>query len=162
MAKGKGEKEKKGGSEKTSGSETHRVGRPLQARLIAVEKKIGLFSQEQAFDADSRFNHPVILPAEARIPPGMIEVFAEELAEVQRLGNASGTCHRIDFRPYRVFCLSHFNYDGFRALLYVERNGALVAAWKEEEVAQPDSPRTLISGQSFAQVDAFLDSALAG
>ena len=38
----------------------HEVGQPLRARLIALERRIGLFSLEDIFAPDSRFNHPVM------------------------------------------------------------------------------------------------------
>lgn len=132
------------------------VGRPLQARLIALEKQIGLFSEEQSFAADSRFNHPVIVPREVPLPAAMQRLFAEDLEGLGRLGGDTERGHAADLGPYRVHCLSYFHYDGFRALVYVEREGAFVAAWKEQEVLQPDSPRTLWSGVSNRDMDAFL------
>ncbi|HKJ00019.1 MAG TPA: hypothetical protein VKB51_16195 [bacterium] len=133
------------------------VGRPLQARLIALEKQIGLFSEEQSFAADSRFNHPAILPAETPLPKRMVGLFAADLEGVRRLSKPADACHATDVGPYRVYCLSYFHYDGFRALLYVERDGAFVAAWAEEEVLQPDSPRTLLAGVGDVEIQAFLE-----
>jgi hypothetical protein len=132
------------------------VGRPLQARLIALEKRIGLFSEEQSFAADSRFNHPVILAAGAALPAGLARHYAEELATLRRLGRPADACHAAELGPYRVHALSYFHYDGFRALLYVERKGAFVAAWQEREVDQPDSPRTFTAGATDADIEAFL------
>lgn len=153
------------------------VGRPLQARLIALEKRLGVFSEEQSFAADSRFNHPVLLPAErpatgagaaggeaasegrAGVPEGMARIFAAELASLERLGKDPGICHAARVGPYTVYCRSYFHYDGFRALLYVERDGALVAAWPDEEVLHPDSPRRLVSSVPDAEIEAFLQEA---
>lgn len=132
------------------------VGRPLQARLIALEMQIGVFSAEPGFGAGSRFNHPVILAEGAPVPKPMAEYFTRELAELKRLGKAVDACHAVQVGPYRVCCRSYFHYDGFKALLYVEHEGTLVAAWKEEEVLQPHSPRTLTVGGEDAQLEQFL------
>jgi hypothetical protein len=132
------------------------VGRPLQARLIALEKQIGLFSEEQSLVVDNRFHHPVIVPAGAPVPEGMQRLFGAELAALERLGHAAGRCHAVGLGPYRVHCVSCFHYDGFRALVYVEQDGSFVVAWKDEEVLQPDSPRVLLAGVDDAQIEAFL------
>ena len=155
------------------------VGRPLQARLIALEKRLGVFSEEQSFAADSRFNHPVLLPAErpaagagaaggeaasegrAGVPEGMARIFAAELASLERLGKDPGICHATRVGPYTVYCRSYFHYDGFRALLYLEREGRFLAAWMEQEVHQPDSPRTLLSAVDGARIEALLGEVLA-
>jgi hypothetical protein len=137
------------------------VGRPLQALLIGVEKKIGLFSAEGSFAADSRFNHPVILPGTEPAPAEMRALFAGELEALARLGRDPGTCHTREFPPFRVCCRSYFHYDGFRALLYLEREGRFLAAWMEQEVHQPDSPRTLLSAVDGARIEALLGEVLA-
>jgi hypothetical protein len=144
------------GAEPQAAARRLAVGRPLQARLIALEKQVGLFSEEQSLVADSRFHHPVIVPGDAPVPEGMQRLFGEDLAALQRLGHAGGRCHAAELGPYRVCCVSYFHYDGFRALLYVEQEGRFVAAWKEEEVLQPDSPRLLLAGVDDAQIEAFL------
>lgn len=138
------------------------VGRPLQARLISLEKRIGLFSEEQSFAADSRFNHPVILPAAEPIPGTMAVIFSEDLAALARLREPPATCHCTDVGSYRVYCLSYFHYDGFKALMYVEREGRFVAAWKEEEVLRPDSPHTLLAGVDERQIETFLQQVQSG
>ncbi|NIP73611.1 MAG: hypothetical protein GWO16_11545 [Gammaproteobacteria bacterium] len=141
---------------KGAGWTHHVVGRPLQARLIALEKHVGVFSEEQRFQADSRFNHPVILPAEAAMPDSMAKVFAEELAGLRRLGRDTKTCHHTTVGGYEVYGLTYFHYDGFKALLCVEHKSAFIAAWKEDEVLQPDSPRELIAGVDDGKLEAFL------
>jgi hypothetical protein len=148
-----------GGPARTDGPPERQlaVGRPLQARLIALEKRVGLFSEEQSFAADSRFNHPVIPPADGDAPEGMARVFAEDLAALQRLGKSAERCHQVALGPYRVHCLSYFHYDGFRALVYVERDGAFIAAWQDREVLHPDSPRTFLAGVGDAEIEAFLE-----
>lgn len=132
------------------------VGRPLQARLIALEKQVGLFSEEQSFAADSRFNHPVIVERETPLPAPMRKLFADDLAGLARLGGGTDQGHAAGLGPYRVHCVSYFHYDGFRALVYVERDGTFVAAWREQEVLQPDSPRTLWAGVNDGDMEAFL------
>ena len=132
------------------------VGRPLQARLIALEKRIGLFSEEQSFAADSRFRHPVLLPAETPLPDGMARVFGDDLASLRRRGKAADAVHRTAFGPYAVHCLAYFDYDGFRALLYVEREGTFIGAWREEEALHPNSPRDFLAGVADPELEAFL------
>ncbi len=106
------------------------VGRPLQARLISLENRIGLFS--------------------------------EDLAALARLRKPPTTCHCTEVDSYRVYCLSYFHYDGFKALMYVEREGRFVAAWKEEEVLRPDSPHTLLAGVDERQIETFLQQVQSG
>ncbi len=132
------------------------VGRPLQARLIALEKQIGLFSEEQSFAADSRFRHPVLLPTETPLPEAMARVFAADVASLRRRGKAADAVYRAALGPYGVHCLAYFDYDGFRALLYVEREGAFIGAWREEEVLHPDSPRAFLAGVTDPEIEAFL------
>ena len=132
------------------------VGRPLQAALVALEQRLGLFTEQRPFGADDRFAHPAIVPDADPVPPGMAQVFAAELGALERLGKSAERCHAVKLGPYRVCCRSHFHYDGFKALVYVERDSALVAAWMDEEVLRPDSPRVLLAGTDDAGIEAFL------
>lgn len=132
------------------------VGRPIQARLVTLEKHLGLFSEDHRLSADSRFNHPVIVRGEAPVPGPMREVFAQELGVLERLGQSAKTCRSTEVAGHRVCCLSYFHYDGFKALVYVSQGETFVAAWKDEEVLQPDSPRELIAGVPEAELEDFL------
>jgi len=138
------------------------VGRPLQARLIALEKQIGLFSEEQSFAADSRFRHPVLLPAETPLPEGMARVFEPDVASLRRRGKPADTVYRAELGPYRVHCLAYFDYDGFRALLYVEQDGTFIGAWREEEVLHPNSPHTFLAGVADGEIERFLAQVAGG
>lgn len=157
MAKARTAKTKAAPAERESAPRELAVGRPLQARLIALELQLGLFSAEPRFGSGSRFHHPVVVPTEAPVPEGMAKVFATDFAALRRLGRATDACHSLALGPYRASCVSYFHYDGFRALVYVERDGKLVAAWREEEVLQPHSPRTLLAGVDDAGLEAFLE-----
>lgn len=132
------------------------VGRPIQARLVTLEKHLGLFSEENRLSADSRFNHPVIVRGEAPVPAGMREAFTHELGALERLGQSAKTCHSVEVAGHQVCCLSYFHYDGFKALVYVSQGDRFVAAWKDEEVLQPDSPRELVAGVPEAELEDFL------
>jgi hypothetical protein len=144
------------GEDMPAGSRTMAVGRPLQARLIALETRVGLFTEEESFASDSRFNHPVIVATPHPLPPGMAQVFAVELAELARLGRPADVCHAEALGPYRVCCTAYFHYDGLKALVYVEREGRFIAAWKDEEVLQPDSPRHFVAGALDDEIEDFL------
>lgn len=147
---------RKGSRSGPGGHSVQAVSRALQAKLIEIAGKIGLFSQQGPFDSDSRFAHPVVLPQTTPIPAGMAEIFRKELAALQRLGKSVECSHRVEFPPYRVHCISYFHYDGFQALMYVEKKDSLVAAWKEEEVEQLNSPRELISADDPRHLEDFL------
>ena len=63
-------------------------------------------------------------------PAGMAARFLDEIAVMQRMDKAVDKCYVTDFKPYRVSCLPYFYYDGFHALLYVEKQGEFAAGWR--------------------------------
>ena len=150
----------KGPSGHSDAMAAHEVGQPLRSRLIAIERAIGLFSQQDSFAADSRFNHPVMLEPNSSMPQPMADLFSDDLAALDRLGRKTDICHRFDLKGCRIFCYPYFNYDGFQALVGLEKQGDFIAGWKEEEALQPDTPRVFHSRKSAREIASLLDDAL--
>ena len=136
------------------------VGGPLRARMIALEKRIGLFSREDFTGPESRFRFAMMLPPNAPMSEAMASLFASDLAIQERLGRKTDVCAAFDIGPYRVTCYPFFHFDGFQAMICLERDGALIAGWKEEEVLQPESPRMVFSPNNGEEIAAMLDEAL--
>lgn len=137
------------------------VGRPLRARMIALERRIGVFSREDFTGPESRFRFAVMLPPNAPMPEAMANLFSIDLDALARLGRKTDVCAAFEIGPYRVTCYPYFHFDGFQALVCLERDGAFIAGWKEEEVLQPESPRMVFSPNSGEEIAAMLDEALA-
>ena len=137
------------------------VGRPLRSRMIALERRIGLFSREDFTGPESRFQFAVMLPPNAPMSEAMASLFPIDLDTQARLGRKTGVCAAFEIGPYRVTCYPFFHFDGFQALVCLERDGAFIAGWKEEEVLHPESPRMVFSPNSGEEIAAMLDQALA-
>lgn len=135
----------------------HPVGTRVRSRLVALERKLGLFANQTGYAAESRFRVASILPRKARLPQEMRRVFAEELESLERIGLGTERCQHSEFAPYDVYAISYFHYEGFQALVYVEREGEFLAAWKEVEVELTDSPRAILAREDSAPVEAFLE-----
>lgn len=137
------------------------VGRPLRARMVALEMRVGLFSREDFTGEESRFRFATMLPPNAPMPEAMGNLFSAELDALGRLGRKTDLCAAFEFGPYRIACYPYFHFDGFQALVCLERGGAFIAGWKEEEVLQPESPRMVFSPHGGEEIAAMLDEALA-
>lgn len=139
----------------------HLVGRPLRTRMIALERRIGLFSQEDFTGPGTRFRFAVMLPPNAPMPGAMAGLFPLDLDALGRMGRKTDVCAAFEIGPYRVTCYPFFHFDGFQALVCLERDGAFIAGWKEEEVLQPETPRMVFSPHGGEEIAAMLDEALA-
>lgn len=133
------------------------IGRPLRARMIEVERRIGLFSQEDLTGVESRFQFAVMLLPTGPMPVEMGRLFSSEMAAQARLGRAVGECATFGLEAIRVHCFSCFQYDGFQALLGLENQGELIAVWKEEESLYPDTPRSMQSAHPAEIIFAILE-----
>ncbi len=140
--------------------QTHDVGAALRTLLQHVEVRIGLLPRANAFDNGNRFQGAILLPANTVTPPDLGSLFPEELAELQRLGKSVERCHVRELERCRVLCLPYFSFDGFNALLAVEQDGRIVAAWKDAEAFQGVSPQTLHARIEFGALDEMLLEAL--
>lgn len=137
------------------------VGGPLRARMVALERRIGLFSREDFTGTESRFRFAEMLPPNGPMPEAMAGLFANDLDFQARLGRKIDVCAAFTIGPYRVACYPFFHFEGFQALVCVERDGVFLAGWKEEEVLQPETPRVVFAPHSGEEIAAMLDDALA-
>jgi hypothetical protein len=140
--------------------QTHTVGAALRALLQQVEIRIGLLPRADTFDRGNRFQGAVLLPANRAAPAELRAVFPEELAELQRLGKSVERCHATKLGACRVYCLPYYFFDGFNALLALERNGKPIAAWKDSEAFQAVSPQALAARVDYTTLEGFLLDAL--
>jgi hypothetical protein len=140
--------------------QTHVVGSALRTLLQHVEARIGLYPRPDAFDKDNRFQGAVLLPPNVAIPLEFGNLFPEELAELQRLGKAVDRCHTGQMEGSRIYCLPYFSFDGFNALLALEQDGRVAAAWKDCEAFQGFSPQAIHTRIEFSSLDDLLLGAL--
>lgn len=160
MAKGRGEKKQSrgpGGARKPLGEAPGeiQVTGGLRALLHRLETRLGLFPADSGFGGHGRFHAPVLLPANEAIPEGMRGIFSEELAALERIGKTDGRCHGAPLKPLKLYCMPYYYYDGFNALLYAERDGKFIAAWREQEMdgeVSPTAIRTGVSHEDLQQV----------
>lgn len=141
--------------------QAHVVGSALRSLLQHVEVRVGLLPRADSFDRGNRFQGAVVLPANRALPAELRGVFPEELAELQRLGKSVERCHATTLGPGRIYCLPYYFFDGFNALLALEREGTLVAAWKDSEAFQAISPQSLFARVDFPTLEELLLDALA-
>jgi hypothetical protein len=138
----------------------HAVGAALRSLLQHVEVRMGLLPRADSFEVGNRFQGAALLPANRATPAELRGVFPEELAELQRLGKPVERCHAVQLGPCRIYCLPYFFFDGFNTLLALERDGTLVAAWKDCEALQAISPQSLYARVDFATLEELLLDAL--
>ena len=133
----------------------------LRLRLLEFVATIGLMPHRSEEESSQTGLHG-IFQTEGKTPAGMMRVFPEEIGAMGRLGKSTARCFRMDFPPYRVYCLPYFYYDGFHALLYVEENENFLAAWRarDSDLAPPVLP--VLVGSSKDDLQVFLDCALHG
>jgi hypothetical protein len=136
------------------------VGATLRSLLQQVEIRLGLLPRPDSFERGDRFQGAALLPANRATPAELRGVFPEELAELQRLGKPVERCHAATLGSCRFYCLPYFFFDGFNALVALERDGRLVAAWKDNEAFQAISPQTLYARVDFSTLDDLLLDAL--
>jgi hypothetical protein len=101
-------------------------------------------------------------PLTAAAPAEWRHLFPQELAELTRLGKSGERCHAAQAVGCRVLCLPFFNFDGFNALLALEQEGRVVAAWQDSEAFQEASPRMVHACVAYAAVEGLLLGALRG
>ena len=140
--------------------QTHVVGSALRTLLQHVEARIGLYPRPDAFGKDNRFQGAVLLPTNIATPVEFGNLFPEELAELQRLGKTIDRCHAGEMEGSRVFCLPYFSFDGFNALLALEHEGRVAAAWKDSAAFQGFSPQAIHTRIEFPSLDGLLLGAL--
>lgn len=144
MARGGGKKQVKGKSSsrrtKEAAPKVFEVTAGLRALLNRLEARIGLFPESDGTHGHGRFHAPALLPANGAVPAGMRSIFQDELAALERIGKSADRCHSREVASLVVHCLPYYYYDGFNAVLYVERGGEFFAAWKLEEVKGEGSP----------------------
>ena len=138
----------------------HSLGASLRTLLQQVEIRIGLLPRPDGFEQANRFQGATLLPTHDPTPAELRSLFPEELAELLRLGKSVELCHKRDLGVCRVLCLPYFSFDGFNALLAVEQDGAILAAWKDMEALQGFSPQTLHARIEFAALEGLLLDAL--
>ena len=124
--------------------------------LQDLEERIGLFAAGEDYRDTERFREPNLLSPNSPVPEGMRTTFAGEMDALVRLGTEASQCHAVEMSPFVVYCLPYYFYDGFNALLYVERDGELFAAWKEQELHPSGTPSHLLTATPFAELKAFV------
>jgi hypothetical protein len=132
----------------------------LRFLLHELETKLGLFPPNTGFDGYGRFHAPVLLPPNEAVPPGMRELFAADLAALDRIGKSSERCYAQAIPPLKVYCLPYYYFDGFNAVLYAERDGKFFAAWKEQEMHADRSPADIVAPGPFADFQGVFRSAV--
>ena len=135
------------------------LGGILRLRILELEEEIGLQPYPPGDAARNGRSHN-IYGHKVPTPEGMQELFASEVATMRRLGKPATQGYSVEFPPYRICCLPYYYYDGFHALLYVEKEGIFVAGWSEWETdRQPITHPVHVQGGEAALSD-FLDHAL--
>lgn len=132
----------------------------LRQTLHEVEEKIGLFAPGEGFGAGGRFRAPRLLGGEEPIPAAMGKFFREPLAALGRVGKSSVSCHAVRLGPFTVYCLPYYFFDGFNALVFVEKEGQMMAAWREQELHPAGTPRTLTTRTPYADLREFFGQLL--
>jgi hypothetical protein len=139
---------------------TRPAGAGLRAQLRQVEARLGLLDAAAVLEPGNRFRGAALLPANAPLPPMLRALFPEELGELERLGKSTARCHARDMAGYRLFALPYYFYDGFNALLAVERDGDFVTAWRDSEAHQSYIPRQVHVGLGEDVLERFLREVL--
>ena len=132
----------------------------LRVLLHRLETRLGLFPADGGIDGHGRFHAPELLPANEAIPEGMRKIFSEELASLARIGKEAERCHAAPLKPVNLYCLPYYYYDGFNALLYAEREGKFIVAWKEQEMDGEGSPKAIRSAVSHGELQQVIQDAL--
>lgn len=138
------------------------VGAGLRAQLRQVEARLGLLDAATVLEAGNCFRGAALLPANAPLPPVLRRLFPEALGELERLGKSVERCHARDVAGYRLFALPYYFYDGFNALLAVERDGGFVAAWRDSEAHQSYLPAPVHVAPGEGMLEGFLSAVLGG
>ena len=94
-------------------------------------------------------------------PGGMAGRFPDEIAVMRRMGKTVDECYVMEFKPYRVSCLPYFYYDGFHALLYVEKQGEFAAGWRALESDRIPPALSVMVRRAESGLQRFLEIALA-
>ena len=160
MSKDKAPKKTTGAAKPKAAYPAQPVSMRMRVQLADLGVRLGLFRPQTSYDPDSRFRVAQIPPGNETIPAGMKKIFGTDLEEQTRAGHPLSRCLRKDLAGCSAFALAYYHYDGYRALVYVEKDGNLLAAWRETEVDLEQSPRELISGPDPAPVERFLNEAL--
>jgi hypothetical protein len=133
----------------------------LRLHLLEFEAEIGVVFRDPGEMRAGQGRGPSIRDAGAATPKGLLESFADEVAAMRRYGKAVNRCHTIALPPYRAYCLSHYNYDGLCAMLFVEQeSNGFMAAWSEREVENRLAPHTVLVHGTEAGLHAFLRHAM--
>lgn len=162
MARPRSGRRRKGGSGPQAGLQVHEVNEALQIRVHLLEERLGLFPRHGLFSEDSRFRGVAIPPRDTALPESMGRLFGEELAWLERMGSPAERCHHLQTQGYDLYCLGFFTYDGYKALVVVEQEGEVLAAWKEEEAAAERSPQTVLSNGDEQRLLTLFDQVLGG
>lgn len=164
MAKGGGKKQGKDKSAsprtKDAAPNVFDVTARLRALLNRLETRIGLFPESDGTHGHGRFHAPALLPATGAVPGGMRRIFPDELAALERIGKPADRCHSREVASLVVYCLPFYYYDGFNAVLYVERGGEFFAAWKLQEVNGESSPSEIQARSGSEDIQQALREAL--
>lgn len=136
------------------------IGGALLLRLLEFEAEIRLLPAGQERQPKRGRGTRSIYDGKSPTPEGMSRRFPEDLAAMRRMGRPTNRCYTLDFGPYRLHCLPFYYYDGFHAMMYVEKDGQFVAAWSEWEVERPPHPHHVTVARSEDDLGAFLDRAL--
>ena len=129
---------------------------PLRLRMLELHAEIGLFPGESPEPRKGRNKRRGIYDEQGPTPEGLSDCFPGELAALRGLGKPADRAYAIELDPYRIFCLPFYYYDGLYALLYVEEQGAFLAAWCEQEMENPLAPHDVIVNGSEEDFQAFL------
>jgi hypothetical protein len=129
----------------------------LRLHMLEFEVEIGLTFKGSPEARHRKERARTIQGESDTTPVGLLENFADEVAAMRRFGKAVNRCHAMGIPPFRLYCLSHYSYDGLCAMLYVERDdGGFRAAWCEREMENRLAPHPVLIQGGESNFDAFL------